>query len=74
MPANPFKDQQKALSYLKKIFRNVPLQGLSKDMLLIEVLSSYAVSQQLVLKFIDLHIRENVIREEGGIIYAGRPK
>lgn len=70
MPRREYRDQKKACAFLKKIFSQVPLQGINRSLLVIEVLASYELSKKFVDHYIDLHIEGGVLREEEGVLYG----
>lgn len=70
MPSNPYKDQQRAFSHLRRLFGQVPNSGVNKKLLICETLASYPVSKASVTDYINSHIEAGVLREEEGVLYA----
>lgn len=52
MPANPYKEEQLARKQIDNIFKKLPASGISEMDLARQVLLSFAVSENMVYKFI----------------------
>jgi hypothetical protein len=70
--ANIYKEQQRALNYLKRILEKIPKTGMNRNMLVMEILTAYATSEGTLQKYITTMIEVGQLREEDGTLYAAK--
>lgn len=65
---NIYKQQQIALSKLREILKNLPDEGANRQLLVMELLTVYAVSGRVLNNYIDLQVSVGALSQEGFII------
>lgn len=70
MPSNPYKEERNCIIYLNRFFRRLPNEGISRDYLIWDIRSRFAVSQRFINNFIDFQVESGVIDERGGMLYG----
>lgn len=69
MPANPYKDQQRAFASLKATLGDVQ-EGIHRRLLISEVLAKYPVSRRSIEQFIEDRIAAGIIIDDEGVLRA----
>lgn len=67
MPANPYKDQQRAFASIKATLAE-ETEGISRRLLVSEVLAKYPVGRRSVEQFIDDRIAAGVVIDDEGVL------